>query len=66
MHSLNEASPQKIFGFAGDEFTFNNRNKIIKMIAKIARNVVDIFNHFHTVLQYTLFHSRLVIKDNFH
>lgn len=47
MHSLNDASPQNIFGFAGDEFTFNKRNKIIKMTANIARNVVDIFNRFH-------------------
>lgn len=40
---MNEASLQNIFGFDGDELTFNSRKRMMKMIAKIARNVVDIF-----------------------
>lgn len=46
MHSLNVPSQQKILGFDGDEFTFNNLNRIMKIIAKTARKVVDIFNCF--------------------
>lgn len=33
---------QNNFGLDGDEFTFNNLNRMMKITAKIAKNVVDI------------------------
>lgn len=65
MHSLNVASPQKILGFDGDEFTFSNLNKMMKIIAKTARNVVDIFNRFSVPLD-TQFHFRLAREPIFY
>lgn len=44
MHSRNVLSLQKSFGRVGDELTFSSRNRIMNMMAKIARNVVDIFS----------------------
>lgn len=42
MRSLNDWSPQNNFGFEGEECTLRSRNRMMKIIAKIARNVVDI------------------------
>lgn len=55
MHSLKVASQQKIFGFEGDEFTFNNLNRMIKITAKTARKVVDILRLFAVPLSRQFF-----------
>lgn len=44
MHSRNVLSLQKSFGRVGDELTLSSRNRMMKIMAKIARNVVDIFS----------------------
>lgn len=42
IHKLNFSSKQNILGQCATAFTFNSRNNTHNIIAKIAKNVVDI------------------------
>lgn len=66
IRSLNEASPQNSLGFDGEEWTLRSLNRIMKIIANTARNVVDILIAVSLTSPTRQFHSRSVLELNFH
>lgn len=46
MHSLKDLSEQNSFGRVGEELTLSIRKRMMNIIAKIAKNVVDILFSF--------------------